>query len=552
MNPCKIFLRPLLLLLPLLPVACSDDLSGLRQAPGIEALGATAVTRTEATLNGSIHNAEGRTIRACGFLYSTSPSMADCQTISLPSPVLNGDFSWKLENLEVGRKYYYCTYASSGYSTARSTVCEFTTALKGTPVFSDVRISISGVSSADVSAQLLDDGGSSLTMCGFLYKEYTGQTDDETLSFGGNGVTFISSSELKITLTDLQPGKSYMVCAMGLSGSHFGYSPTAVIEIASTELPVLSAVAFSDTTNSSVHVSARLLFPGSSDIVERGFCYSLEKSEPTVDNHVVRDNNFGVELQAVLSELQAGETYYVRAFAKNAEGYAYGPVSTLTIMNGLVVKTGDATDVTAASATVAGAIAFNNTGDLKTKGFCWSADNSLPTITDNNAVVSSAGNEFTHTLSSLRPATTYYYRAFAESARGIAYGEVRTFTTLSGAAGTVAAMVGTWNCREEHTDRLGQIYYDNYTLTFNADGTFSSSATTFLTSSWSVTGTELRANAITFATREIDAGQDYQCTLDDAAYPTRITGAVDKWLINSNTLGSSSGSYSVVLTRTSH
>ena len=68
MNSCKIFLRPLLLLLPLLSVACSDDLSGLRRAPGVEALGATAVTRTEATLNGSLLNAEGRTIRACGFL----------------------------------------------------------------------------------------------------------------------------------------------------------------------------------------------------------------------------------------------------------------------------------------------------------------------------------------------------------------------------------------------------------------------------------------------------------------------------------------------------
>ena len=552
MNSCKIFLRPLLLLLPLLSVACSDDLSGLRRAPGVEALGATAVTRTEATLNGSLLNAEGCTIRACGFLYSTSPSMADCQTLSLPSPVSDGDFSLKLENLEAGRKYYYCTYASSGYSTARSTVCEFTTALKGTPVFSDVQVSLSGVSSADVSAQLLDDGGSSLSMCGFLYKEYAGQDGDETLSFGGNGVTFISSPDLKITLTDLQPGKSYMVCAMGLSGSHFGYSPTAVIVIPATELPVLSAVAFSDTTNSSVHVSARLLSPGSSDIVERGFCYSLEKSEPTVVGHVVRDNNTGANLRAVLSNLQAGETYYVRAFAKNAGGYAYGPVSTLTIMNGLVVKTGDATDVTAASATVAGAIAFNNTGAVKSVGFCWSADNSLPTITDNNAVVSSSADGFSYTLSSLRPETTYYYRAFAESARGIAYGEVRTFTTLSGAAGTVAAMVGTWNCREEHTDRLGQIYYKDYTVTFNSDGTFTSSALDYISSSWSVSGTDLRANAFTIASRDVNSGQDFQCTLDDAAYPTRLTGTVRDWVINSNTLGSTNNVYEVVLTRNSH
>ncbi len=550
MNLFPPFVRVALLLLPLL-VSCSDDLSGLRFPPTFGFPSATDVTRTGVTLNSSINNSEGRTVSACGFLYSTSPTMADYETLPLPSPVSYGRFSLKLENLEAGRRYYYCAYASNGYSTARSAIGDFTTVLEGAPVFSDLQVSMSGVSTAEVSATLVDDGGASLSLCGFIYREYADNSDN-ALTFGGDGVTFVYSPELKATLGGLQPGKSYVVCAVGLSGNLFGYSSETVIEIPSTPLPALSPVTFGDAVNSSVRVSATLLSSGSSDVVECGFCYSLERQEPTIDNLVAYASAGSNALSAQLQNLKVGETYYVCAFAKNAEGYAYGPVSTYTLLDGIVVSTGAATDVTAAAATLNGAVTFNNTGDIKSRGFCWSADNSRPTITDNNAVVSSSADGFAHTLSLLRPETTYYYCAFAENARGIVYGEVRTFTTLAAASGTAAAMFGTWNCREEHTDRLGQTYYNNYTLTFNADGTFTSSATTYVSSSWSVSGTELRANAITLATRDVDAGLDYKCTLDNVANPTRITGTVDSWLINSNTLGSTSGSYSVVLTRTSH
>ena len=62
-------------------------------------------------------------------------------------------------------------------------------------------------------------------------------------------------------------------------------------------------------------------------------------------------------------------------------------------------------------------------------GFCWSDVHPEPSITDAHITAEGSGNDFSATVTEIRPGTTYYYSAFAESENELTYGTVKTFVT---------------------------------------------------------------------------------------------------------------------------
>lgn len=415
--------------------ACSDDMNGLRQAPGLQAGNADGVTRFGATLHATVDNPEGRVVHECGFLLSAFPSMADAQSMSLPSPVSEGDFSYTLTGLEAGRDYYYCAYASSGYSTARSDIRKFTTLLLDGPVFAPPTVEVHGFTSLRVSSQLLDNGGSDLTVSGFLYKE----TDDAEaeLSLGQPGVVFISSSSLQTDIIDLRPSRTYVVCAIGVSNDVFGRSANAVVTLPQTVLPSLSTVAVSDTTQFSVRLSARLLSQGTTAVTECGFCYSREQREPTADD-LLLPSVVGERMEAVLPDVQAGCDYYIRAYARNADGCAYSPVLVYRLADGISLVTADAVDIGRTQARLCASMTLESSLPVKSRGFCWTIGDALPTVTDSHVLVGGNDTEFSYLLTGLKPSSRVRYRAFADFAGTIVYGEAKELVTLPVALATVS------------------------------------------------------------------------------------------------------------------
>ena len=393
---------------------------------------ATEITRYTAVLHGSIQNPEGRSVKGCGFLYSTSRTMADAVTLPLDEAVIDGSFSQALDGLESGKQYYYCSYAFSGSVTERSEVLSFTTALIEGPTFSEVTADQEGVTGLQLRARLLDNGGNPLSLVGFLYKEVT--DDDLSLQIGLPGVVFSSAStatdSFAVALSDLSPGRTYVVCAAGVSNDVFGYSPSLLVDIPATTLPALSSVSFSGASINSFQASARVLNSGTSEVIEKGFCYSREHTEPTLADLSVRDESAGTNIECTLSDIRANETYYVRAYARNSQGCEYGPVATYTNERGIIVETFPADSIIQIRALLHGAITYNNMGEVKSRGFCWSDVNDRPTVSGNNCVVTGSENSYSYWLEWLRPDTKYYYRAFVEYGTTIIYGSVHSFTTL--------------------------------------------------------------------------------------------------------------------------
>ncbi len=88
--------------------------------------------------------------------------------------------------------------------------------------------------------------------------------------------------------------------------------------------PVVETLEVSDIQNSSAIAGGIVTDEGNSDVTERGVCWDI-KSQPTAMLSSKTNDGSGAGLfESRLSGLIPGQTYYLRAYASNGAGTAYG------------------------------------------------------------------------------------------------------------------------------------------------------------------------------------------------------------------------------------
>lgn len=108
----------------------------------------------------------------------------------------------------------------------------------------------------------------------------------------------------------------------------------------SVTTPAIGSVSLvGDIIPGSTEVSSIISNDGGVSVIDRGFCYSTSPA-PTINDNIVEiasnTSNVFMSFSGTL-DLDANQTYYVRAFAKNAVGVAYS--SDFTIVVPEIVKT---------------------------------------------------------------------------------------------------------------------------------------------------------------------------------------------------------------------
>jgi hypothetical protein len=173
---------------------------------------------------------------------------------------------------------------------------------------------------------------------------------------------------------------------------------------------------------------------GGSPITERGIVYSDTATTPTTANNKVAVTGTTGEMSTNLTDLTPHKKYYVRAYATNAIGTAYGAVvefTTTAQTTGLpVVVTSAVTAITQTTATAGGNVTSDGGHEITERGVVYSSTKTVPNIDDSTDVTATGTTGvFTTPLSGLTSRTKYYVRAYAINSVGIAYGAVVEFTT---------------------------------------------------------------------------------------------------------------------------
>lgn len=305
---------------------------------------------------------------------------------------------------------------------------------------SDVRLA-----STLATSQTLNIKSDAATVVGFVVAEGDGivekgvcyntaaapTTANSKVAFTGQN----TNAAYNVNLTGLAYATKYYARAYAVTASGTIYGD----EVTFTTLPVIPTVtttAITSITGNSAAGGGNVTVGGGAEVTARGICWSLNHLPTVADSKTSDAKGTGVFTSA-LSGLKGNKTYYVRAYAINSAGTAYGPeVSFSTLVDLPVVTTTAVTAIGKTAATSGGEVTYDGGGTVTARGLAWSTS-ANPTITSSVITGGTGLGAFVSNLTGLAKFTTYHVRAYATNSAGTAYGADIQFTTL--------ADIQTWN-----------------------------------------------------------------------------------------------------------
>ncbi|NOU18646.1 MAG: hypothetical protein HOO91_13905 [Bacteroidales bacterium] len=195
------------------------------------------------------------------------------------------------------------------------------------------------------------------------------------------------------------------------------------------KLPVLTTSIVSNIKQTTAICGGIISSDGGAQITSCGVCWSTS-TNPTITCSKTSDSNENRKFISSIIGLVPGVTYYVRAYAINIVGTAYG--NEISFSTNPTLFTLKASSVTKTSAICGGKITSNEGKTIISRGVCWSTFCN-PTINDDHTIDGSGAGLFTSTLTMLKKSTTYYIRAYAVYVDTINYGNEISIATFSDA-----------------------------------------------------------------------------------------------------------------------
>jgi len=193
-------------------------------------------------------------------------------------------------------------------------------------------------------------------------------------------------------------------------------------------IPSISTSAPTNITLSTATCGGAISADGGAPVTSRGVCWSVIQNPTTSDTKTSDGSGIG-NFTSSISGLAPGTAYYMRAYATNSVGTAYGnQVVSTTISTLSTITTIAVVNITTTTATSGGTVSADGGAPVFSRGVCWSTSQN-PTILNDRTNNGTGTGTFTSTIIGLNPGTTYYLRAYAANSPGTAYGTQISFTT---------------------------------------------------------------------------------------------------------------------------
>ena len=383
--------------------------------------GAITINQTSAGVAAEVTDQGGAEVTSRGFVYGISGGAVD--TIYCGSGT--GVYSAELNGLQPNTQYVYEAFAKNAGGTGTSGKYTFTTQDIMLPTVETGDVENVGTTTAVCGGNVTYDGGASFIERGVCWGTEHNPTIGDSFAAEGQGM-----GEYSCTMRNLMGNTTYYVRAYAKNSKGTAYGEEKHFTTLDYDLPEVTTADITDIAQTTAKGGGEVISDGGTIVTERGICWGSSHN-PTIHNHKVEAGQGLGGFDRAFSGMSAHTKYYVRAYATNSRGTAYGnEVSFTTLADLPTVSTRSVTNITTTTAKGRGTVVIDGGAPVTERGICWGSSHN-PTVANHCSSGGMGTGEYTVDMTGLQPHTTYYARAFATNSSGTQYGDEVSFSTLA-------------------------------------------------------------------------------------------------------------------------
>lgn len=231
---------------------------------------------------------------------------------------------------------------------------------------------------------------------------------------------------------------SLTICALFYSCSN---EPIGSVLNTGTTLPIVTTIVITNIDATSSTTGGKISSDGGASITARGIVWGISQNPTTADSKTTNGIGIG-SFNSSITSLTVNTTYYVRAYATNSVGTAYGnQVSFKTINSSSIptITTSAISNIKTNLADGAGNISSDGGAPITARGIVWNTTQN-PTTADSKTNNGTGTGNFNSSITPLTENTTYYVRAYATNSNGTYYGNQVSFKTTTSASSSIPTL----------------------------------------------------------------------------------------------------------------
>jgi uncharacterized protein (TIGR02145 family) len=285
---------------------------------------------------------------------------------------------------------------------------------------------------------ITSDGGTPVTARGICWSTSPNPTVTNSTTNNGAGTGIFSSN-----ISDLLGSTIYYVRAYAVNTTGVSYGNQITFTTPVPTPPSLTTTTLSSITSVSVATGGSVVNNGGAPITARGVVWDTLTNPLVTKNRSINGSLNNIFLDTIRG-LAGSRVYYVRSYATNSAGTAYGNELTFTTLTPVVptVTINPIDLITNVSARSGGAITSDGGAAILSKGVVWSTFVN-PTISNSKTTDSSGLAPFISQLTGLLGDSVYYVRAYATNATGTGYSSQLSFRAIPPVLATVVTKPAT-------------------------------------------------------------------------------------------------------------